>query len=72
MNCPNCNSDAGFETHPGAGQDPETGYYDADYLACIECGAETDIAEIERINAPEERISPASEIKRPARLQEIA
>ncbi len=52
MNCPNCGAvDPGFTSHQGAGICPDTGDFDGEFLTCIECGAETDAAELERLSA---------------------
>lgn len=55
--CPNCGADAGFRSVSGAGCCSDTGSFDGDFLECLECGAPTDVQELERI-ARAERIEP--------------
>lgn len=61
MDCPTCGSAAGFECHQGAGVCPDTGDFDGEYLACVDCGAETDAAELERLELVE-RKPPATAV----------
>lgn len=52
MPCPTCGSTEGFQLMDGAEVcEEDTGYYDGEYLVCLECGEETDAEELERLNA---------------------
>lgn len=48
LDCPNCGEHAAFVVQQGAGKDPDTGYFDGEFLVCLECGTATDAEEIER------------------------
>jgi len=49
MKCPNCGSDAGFESRADWSMSSETGYVQGEWLECRACGAETDYQELGRI-----------------------
>ena len=45
MTCAKCGGDLMMKS--GAGRDPDTGYYDEDYLKCVSCGEVYDLDDLE-------------------------
>lgn len=49
MKCPNCNLQ-NFAIRSGSGMDADTGYYDEDFVVCVDCGTSFDFDELEVSN----------------------